>query len=403
MGFFSKLWKGIKKVFKKIGKAIKKVTKGIGKFVGKLGIVGQIGMFFIMPHVAGFLMKGLSGAAASLLGTSATGIGGALAKGLGTVLNTAHKFATTAGNVFGTITEGISQFAKTGLSKLGFNIEGAATNFFGNDSAWSRTLDKAGTIFDPFKGAGTSFGDKTLSEFSNQTGISEANLTKLNPELSGLSSNSLVPEGVYTTDVSLIRGIEANVGRLPTPSLDPTSAYQQQMRQDLGYLSETPLSEQQPIPSMEVKGPYEPYEQSYTLTPDGQGVVEGTMEYGLEGEYVPKTFTPTATSGTSLLSSTVSSLRKSFETDPLQTTERILGLTQQAQQLGYEEPDVFYGGGAQTQYLYEPSLGYQPVETPQIDYSQGLYGYNAFAQQTYDWSNTSPYLYYMQQQQRYAA
>jgi hypothetical protein len=63
MGFLSKLWKGVKKVVKKIGSSIKKVVSKVGKFVGKLGIVGQIGMFFLMPHVAGFLMKGLGAAA----------------------------------------------------------------------------------------------------------------------------------------------------------------------------------------------------------------------------------------------------------------------------------------------------------------------------------------------------
>ena len=395
MGFFSSLWKGVKKVFKKIGKAIKRVTKGIGKFVGKLGIVGQIGMFFIMPHVAGFLMKGLSGAVAALTGagTSMGGLGGALVKGFGTVLDTAHRFATSVGNTFGTITEGISQFAKTGLSKLGFNIEGAATNFFGNDSAWSRTLDKAGTIFDPFKGVGTSFGDKTLSEFSNQTGISEANLTKLNPELQGLGSDSLVPEGIYTTDVSKI-GIGVPKGPLETQVTSGISEGAD-IFGDAGVDISGVTQKTEPAGF---------YEQSYTLTPDGQGVVEGTMEYGLEGEYVPKTFTPTATSGTSLLSSAGSSLRKSFETDPLRTTERILGVAQQAQQLGYEEPDVFYGGGAQTQYLYEPSLGYQNVELAQVDPSQGIYGYNAFSSgESYDWSQNNPYWYYMQQQQRYAA
>ena len=38
MGFFSKLWKGVKKVVKKIGRGIKKVVGKVGKFVGKLGI-----------------------------------------------------------------------------------------------------------------------------------------------------------------------------------------------------------------------------------------------------------------------------------------------------------------------------------------------------------------------------
>ena len=34
MGFFSKVFKGVKKVFKKIGKGIKKVATKVGKFMG---------------------------------------------------------------------------------------------------------------------------------------------------------------------------------------------------------------------------------------------------------------------------------------------------------------------------------------------------------------------------------
>ena len=42
MGFFKKIFKGVKKVFKKIGRGIKKVAGKIGKFMNKIGIVGQI-------------------------------------------------------------------------------------------------------------------------------------------------------------------------------------------------------------------------------------------------------------------------------------------------------------------------------------------------------------------------
>ena len=41
MGFFKKIFRGVKKVFKKIGKGIKGVFKGVGKFMNKIGIVGQ--------------------------------------------------------------------------------------------------------------------------------------------------------------------------------------------------------------------------------------------------------------------------------------------------------------------------------------------------------------------------
>ena len=47
MGFFKKIFKGVKKVFKKIGRGIKKVVKGVGKFMNKIGIVGQIALMFI--------------------------------------------------------------------------------------------------------------------------------------------------------------------------------------------------------------------------------------------------------------------------------------------------------------------------------------------------------------------
>jgi hypothetical protein len=272
MGFFSKLWKGVKKVFKKVGKAIKKAVRGVGR-------------------------------------------------GLGTVLNTAHKFATTAGNVFGTVTEGVSQFAKTALNKIpGVNIEGAATSFFGNDSAWSRTIDKASTVFDPFKDT------------------------------------------------------PATPAAAPEPSFDASSEYQQQMKQDLDYLSETPLSEQTG-PSMEGRGPL--------LPPEQQPSVAAVPE------------------PSSLLSTAGTTLRKSFESDPLAVTQRVFDLAGQAQALTQSPGDVFYGGGAQTQYLFEPAIGMQTPAAPQVDISQGPYGYNAFAQ-AYDFSQMSPWEYYMQQQKRYA-
>ena len=173
MGFFKKIFKGIKKVVKKIGKGIKKVAAKVGKFVGKLGIVGQIGMFFIAPHLGAWLMKGLGGAANFLTGIAGKGLGSTLARGFGHVLKGAHNFVTVAKNTFGTITEGIGQFAKTGLNKMGFNIDGAATNFFGNDSAWSRTMKKGSTILDPFKNQITATGKKTVAELATIEPLAE--------------------------------------------------------------------------------------------------------------------------------------------------------------------------------------------------------------------------------------
>ena len=56
---FKKIFSGVAKVFRKIGRGIKKVVKKVGKFVGKLGIVGQLGMFMLMPHIGSWIWKGM--------------------------------------------------------------------------------------------------------------------------------------------------------------------------------------------------------------------------------------------------------------------------------------------------------------------------------------------------------
>lgn len=109
MGLLSKLWKGVKKTVKKIAKGVKKVFKKIGSAVGKLGIVGQIGMMFLMPYAMG----ALSSFAGSALGTvgqwsanllSQSGIG---AKALGHGLNMIHKAGTFAGKLYTTVSDTI--------------------------------------------------------------------------------------------------------------------------------------------------------------------------------------------------------------------------------------------------------------------------------------------------------
>ena len=70
MGFFSKIFKGIKKGFKKIGKGIKSAFKSFGKFMGKIGILGQVAMMFILPAIGGALMKTAGSAFSSLIGSA---------------------------------------------------------------------------------------------------------------------------------------------------------------------------------------------------------------------------------------------------------------------------------------------------------------------------------------------
>ena len=107
MGFFKKIFKGIKKVFKKIGKAVKKAVKGIGKFMGKIGVVGQLGLALIMPYALPALGGFLGTAATSMMQTSVGGFLGTAIKGAGHFLNAAVKVGTRVGSVFKSVTSAV--------------------------------------------------------------------------------------------------------------------------------------------------------------------------------------------------------------------------------------------------------------------------------------------------------
>ena len=198
MGFFKKIFKGIGKVFKKIGKGIKSAFKKFGKFMGKIGVLGQVAMMFILPGVGQLLGKawsaiagqtatqatasaagqaaasaaaeaGSSAAQATAQGVAketatkaaidagtqvatkkATGLmaGGKLARGVGKVMQFTGKVVGTPGKVFSSITQGVTDtlgnFAKTASNNIfGTNFTTAAGDtlsgkFFGaGDSALS--------------------------------------------------------------------------------------------------------------------------------------------------------------------------------------------------------------------------------------------------------------------------
>ena len=135
--YLKKAWKGVKKVVKKIGRGIKKVAKGFMKAIGKLGVVGQLGLMFFMPYAMGALSSmfgNMIGAAGNWLSTTAnafTSGSSFIGKALGHTMSAIHKIGSGIGHVYSTITETISgavnSFADaTGLGK-GFDAVG---NFF---------------------------------------------------------------------------------------------------------------------------------------------------------------------------------------------------------------------------------------------------------------------------------
>jgi phage-related protein len=145
MGFFSKIFKGVKKVFKKIGKGIKSAFKSVGKFMGKLGIIGQIGLGLLLPGLGSML----GNFAGTLMSSSSV-----IAQGAGQFINAAVNVGTKIGSTFKTITQGVTKVIgqtvgtvlnKAGLTdvvgKVGIDISGMK-NFTGEGGLF----DTAGKV-----------------------------------------------------------------------------------------------------------------------------------------------------------------------------------------------------------------------------------------------------------------
>lgn len=98
MGFFKKIFKGVKKVFKKIGGAIKRTFKKIGKFMNKIGIVGQIALSFLLPGVGALIGK----AAGAMMASSS-----AIVSGAGSFLNAAVNIGAKAGSLVKSVSDGV--------------------------------------------------------------------------------------------------------------------------------------------------------------------------------------------------------------------------------------------------------------------------------------------------------
>jgi len=185
MGFFKKIFKGIKKVFKKIGKAIKSAFKKVGKFMGKIGIVGQLGLALIMPYA----LPALGGLATGMMGTQLGGALGAVVKGAGHFLNAAVKVGTRVGQAFKSVTSAVTKTIGNmvgatinsipgGKAFGGFmkELTGGMIDITGKNfsNAWKATQDawsQAGSDL------GQLFSKSTLDSSMNKFGI-QANLEK---------------------------------------------------------------------------------------------------------------------------------------------------------------------------------------------------------------------------------
>lgn len=152
MGFFSKVFKGIKKVAKKIGKGIKKIGKKLLGAIGKIGPIGQLALMFIgIPPVISNFFGGIGGAITGALGQAgtvvsnfATKIAPNLTKGLGKAFNA---IKTAGQGAYNTVTQAIGNGVDRVMNFTkgkGFTLSGDRTSIFGGVSA--KDIPVPGTV-----------------------------------------------------------------------------------------------------------------------------------------------------------------------------------------------------------------------------------------------------------------
>lgn len=221
MGFFSKAFKKIKKgfkgAFKSIGKGIKSAFKKFGKFMGKIGIVGQIAMMFVLPGIGAALSKTIGGAFSGLVGsTGAAGSGllgstSAIVRGAGHVLKAAGNFTKMVHSGFKTVTDGIGSFVGEMAGAAANAIPGAG-NFLkgvtgGRLDITQKSFTSAWNVVE--EGIKTNAG-KVMTNFNNMIGNVAAPTSSV---ISGQVANAQAITGSGTTP-----GATAQVGATAAPN-----------------------------------------------------------------------------------------------------------------------------------------------------------------------------------------
>jgi hypothetical protein len=167
------MFKKIKKFFKRIGRGIKKGFQKFGKFMGKLGIVGQIAMMFIMPGIGNAMM--------STFGSVLKGLGtlGRVGQAAQTVLGAAGNFTRLVAKPFTTITDGISTFLSSttkfltnktaGLLGRDAVFKSAPTTFLGADGVIGQTATNITNNVAGFADIGRDLVSNDISSFTDRS------------------------------------------------------------------------------------------------------------------------------------------------------------------------------------------------------------------------------------------
>ena len=177
-----------------VGKNI--VTQGIktGQFMGEVAVTGAVGLMNALPGVGAAFADGLVATTGAVFGQDSV-----ITTGVQALMDFTGRVVTTGANTFSNITKGVvetvSAFSKTAAKKMGFDVKGASDNFFGDNSAFSK-----------------SFGDK--SRFSNLT-KSQADIDALTSAFDSVADADAVVnfEPFKFDDYSKSPDLAANVNR----------------------------------------------------------------------------------------------------------------------------------------------------------------------------------------------
>jgi hypothetical protein len=137
----------LRKKAKQLGKGIKKIVKKVSRAIGKLGIVGQIGLMMFMPTIAGSLWGSLGSFAAK--GTSL------IHKAAGAIFNAGNAI----GSAYSTVTEAIGNGLNRATNFLkgeGFVLSPERTSIF---TSTDKATDLTAKVSD-------SLGDKVVDTVS---------------------------------------------------------------------------------------------------------------------------------------------------------------------------------------------------------------------------------------------
>lgn len=178
-----------------IGKNI--VTQGIkaGEFLGEVAVTGAVGLMNALPGVGAAFADGLVATTGAIFGKDSY-----VTTGVKALMDFTGRVVKTGANVFSNITKGVvetvSAFSKTAAKKMGFDVKGASDNFFGDNSAFSK-----------------SFGDK--SRFSNLT-KSQADIDALTSAFDSVADSDPVVnfEPFKFDDYSKSSSLSDNVDRI---------------------------------------------------------------------------------------------------------------------------------------------------------------------------------------------